>query len=185
MNQATLARSLALAACSVMVVALAAQPAGAEAHVSLIAGLGAAGTNPCSYTNPECGKDALRARGGGPTVIAGLRARSRFSTGYLRYGIAGKLLYIQGSDASAQEAGVIGTFGVGQGRLAAEISLGLARVRLHEGKMTDQGLTTTLGFAFGVTLSRGLAAVGRLDLDAMMHGKAGAAFIGGGLELSR
>lgn len=157
-----------------------------QVRLSVAGGAGAAANDPCGYNNPDCGEPQLRVRGGAPLVLAGLR-RTRHVRGDLdlRLGAVASMFYVAGpGDDSARTITGAAEVGIGIKHFALDMIAGLSNIHLEQDGMTDRGYSMMFGFAMSAKLSPEVALVGRLDINAAMHGPIGSAFVGGGLEWS-
>lgn len=156
-----------------------------ELRLAVGAGAAAAGYDPCSYPYQDaCDTPRTTTSGPAPIVLAGYRGRVALRRGWaLRFGgTMSAVLVAPAAESSGSVMTGAGEFGIERGRFAADVIAGLSRVRLTNDQMTGSGATMMMGGSISAKVSPELAVFGRIDLHAMMHGSAAAAFVGVGLE---
>lgn len=155
-----------------------------ELRLGVGAGAAAAGYDPCSYPGSNCDTPRTRMAGPAPLVLAGYRHRFPLRHGFaLRAGgMMSAVLISPAAETSTSVVSGAGEFGVQYDRFAADVIAGLSFIRMSNDEMTGRGGTMLMGGQISAKLSPELAAFGRIDLNAMMHGTVASAFIGVGLE---
>ena len=122
--------------------------------------------------------------GPAPLALVGYRERLVLRRGWaLRFGgTMSAVLIAPGAETNGSVMTGAGELGIERGRFAADLIAGFSRVRLSNDQMTGTGVTMMMGGSISAKVSPELAVFGRIDLHAMMHGSAAAAFVGVGLE---